>query len=273
MPPKKGANKKPKPGKPRARVARRAVRSAGNANAMQMQLMRYINPWMGKGTKWPDSNGAYSITASLVTRFNIVPVSGYAAVRIYPGNFATMFFNDPTLDGSGYVTDWGTGLPCNTYSGFVDSMEGVRLVSAGVKIKYIGNSFNNGGNVYAASMPVKSHTTTTKPTRRVDQAPHFVTFPLKKSEFKWIATRSGVEAEHYDLPAQAVDDNWSSLTLFFYGADSTTPQAVEIEVTQNVEMLPPAASGYSLLASPAAPASVQTTQYVQNAQLRGGPFR
>jgi hypothetical protein len=75
--------------------------------------------------------------------------------------------------------------------------------------------------------------------------------------FRWVARRLSVEAEHY-LPVNveegvnAAGDEWSILSVFISGADSTTQQSAEIQTVVNLELIPSAATIAAQTATPAA---------------------
>jgi hypothetical protein len=233
------------------------------------QLMPYLNPWMGKGTKWPDANAADSSTLTVTTYVYKTPASGYSVFRIYPGNLATLYYTSPT--GANPVTSWGGGLPCANYSNLTSSYVGYRVVSAGVNVRYVGNVMYNSGYITARDSVVAAHTATSAPLSSSDYSSQLYLGPYKDG-FTWVARRTGVEAEHYDPLNKTVDDNWTALSVWIQGCDNTTPQSYIIEIVQNLELLPTPGTILAQSASPAAQQDLRLTTAVHNIQARD-PFQ
>jgi hypothetical protein len=215
-------------------------------------LRRYVDPWDGKGVKWPDSNSTSSSTLTTYTLFQIEPVGGRAAARIYPGLLHDSYYPAPTLTAGAFpVSTWGTASNCANYTNIAANSQGVRIVSAGVRARYVGNDYNNAGTLIVRESMRDSHGSTAGPLDPDDftQVYHMGRY---KDGFKWVARKTSVEADMYHKPVDEIYDSWPTLTIFVRGADSTVPQMMEVEIVQNIEYLPLAGTILAQSTTPAA---------------------
>jgi len=246
------------------------------SNPERALAMRYLDPWRSQGLKWPDANGANSLTLTVYTRFTLTPYAdgGVISARVYPGSLAKLYYvaSDVNTTTGGTVSDWGSANACANYTDILASYSGFRVVSAGARIQYIGNDYNNAGGLVLRGSVSAAHATADPPVNKDSYTPHFLEQPYKKAA-SWVASRTGVEAEHYDLISKDPDDNWTNLSIFIYGADTTTPQSAQVTVVQNLELVPIAGTTLAQASSPAAPQHVSLVQNIHNASVRVGPFR
>lgn len=238
-----------------------------------MVIRSLSDPWHGKGAKWPDANAAASATLTVLTRFTVTPdVNGYYEARVYPGVLRNFVYDAPTSAG-GVVTGWGSGTYNSAnYTNILANYAGYRVVSAGVRLRYTGNDYSNGGLLSVRSDVATAHTATTPPMSRDDFSAHSLDCRYKDG-FTFVAKRTGVEAEHYDPVDKLADDNWSDLTIFISGGDTSSPQSSLLEIVQNLELLPIPGTVLAQSVSPAAQSNDQAKQAVHNAAARGSPFR
>jgi hypothetical protein len=241
--------------------------------AMVSDVHKYIDPWSGKGVKWPDSNSTSSSTLTVYTLFTLTPAGGRAAARIYPGLLHESHYPSPTLTSGNFpVSTWGTGASCANYANIAANSQGVRIVSAGVRARYVGNDYNNAGTLIVRESMRDSHGTTAGPLSPDDftQVYHMGRY---KEGFKWVARKTSVEADMYHKPVDEIYDSWPTLTIFVRGADTATPQSLEVEIVQNVEYLPLAGTILAQSTTPAALDAPMKRAAIANSLSSMNPFQ
>lgn len=262
---------------PRRRRAARARQ--GNGARMQMsrispQLIGLVDPWRGKNAKWPDSNATVSNTLTTITRITITPNGdGIAAFRFYPGVLVRVADVAPTITASTTnVTNWGAATACANYTNINAGYASYRVVSAGFKLRYVGNDYNNGGVIGLRESVEDTYSATSVPLLLADFCP-IMEQGIYKKGCQYTAHRTGIEAEHYTAPSSTQTDAWPMVSVWIYGADGTTPQSSELEIVQNLELLAAAGTMQAQMASKAANYDLRMIEAVSHIHNSGSPFQ
>jgi len=250
-----------------------APRPRRQPQAMSQAVIRLLDPWGGKGAKWPDINAAPSSTLQIFSRKIVTPnASGYAAFRFVPGSIAAQLLVSPTLDATGAVTNWQTGTAIAGYTNVNTNYASYRVVSAGLQFTYIGNNFNNSGLVYALESASESPLGAATVPNSKDDLVMIRHEQRYDKGFRWVARRLSIEAEHYNPPNFTPTDEWTMLTVFLSGCDTSAVQSAEIQTVVNLELIPMSNTITSQTTTPAANDNGLLRSAVHNASAKMPTF-
>lgn len=247
-----GARGRARPARGGAAASSRGSIPRGPAldSATSLFLRSQMDPWAGKGAKWPDQNESYSVPLQVFTRITVTPsAAGEDAVRIYPGVLNGRIYASPTFT-AGVVTNWGTGTSVAAYANLAVDFAQYRVVSVGMRISYVGNDYNNSGQLTVRLQPTLVHGATESPVSQDQFTMKYKIVPYKRGMV--VSPKNvGIEAQHYEgvTDTSAALPSWEAFTMFITGADGTTPQSCVIEMVHNLELLPIANGTMATLAS------------------------
>jgi len=242
----------------RRRARRRAMAAGLNGAYEDPGLLTLFNPRVGP-KKWPDGSGIPTIAYREVTRFILTTDSaGRAALYIKPGVMRELYTDSFTFSGS--VVTNVTWAGSGNYATLNNSITRYRVNAAYVKAAYIHNTLENQGRI--ATKLYMANTTADGTPSTVDGMPS--NYGASSIQQTFSPLRDGVtmvvpptdlgRRVFRTVSSDDAQDNFHfpGVALFVAGGAAST-DILELEVVQDLELIPDAGNYISRAASEAPP--------------------
>nr|QUS52666.1 hypothetical protein [Mute swan feces associated noda-like virus 5] len=225
------------------RASRRPRRAAAPLNPYETVS---LNPFStaSSGAKIPDQDSAFSNTMTVETTFTLTPYSyGRNSVRIAPASLSQLYTIAGSYSGEDIAT-FGPIQSCADYTELESDFSAYRVVAAGIEARYVGNSYNNGGQLVVHGIAPAENSLNMD---SLSIAP-ITAFSISRerdnhrydSNVRIVAKRMSIESTHYNKMDWSFndDDAWAWYQLFLVGCDGSSPQSCQVTITQHLELLP-----------------------------------
>lgn len=238
---------------------KRTVKSTPNIDKFATDLTHFMCPHdKSPAIRIPDSSLSNSLKMILETTgtFQPAPVNdtdnlrdGSGSLAFFPGHLrqCKVEYTVANLPGAYEISTivGGTGVNSQSYDTIVDNCESYRVVSATVKIQFIGESDENGGELVIKKFD-PDNDTITNATATDSGVPNDFNERCKKTEY--IPAKHGAfitlnmsqahRTETFEDPNFQNTRSMEAVVIFFSGCNASVAQQWRWTLIQNVELLP-----------------------------------
>lgn len=221
------------------------------------------------GAKWPDSNGARTVSLRLRTIVTPEKNSTYdtIAFAIRP-SMAALVWSNPTMSSAEIVSDWngGTATAAQGYTGgLASSAYTYRIVSFSAIIKVIEAALTAAGRITVISG--QQEDTSTMPVSRSALSMAKQDFPFSAGkQIKWISKPVDNQSAEF-VGATGSANGWQACQVFCTGLSGATAK-VDVEVRMDIEVIPAKNTAINQAATDAEPYNIGKMEAISNYAAR-----
>jgi len=177
---------------------------------------------------------------------------GQGGLACSPSVLQNLVVQDPVFNQAGVVQTWATGVDAEFYDQLNDeTVQEMRVTAATLKLEYIGDDFNNGGEIAIKMFTNHAYATTNWAGGSFANFPnHFSAFSpsmkyvrAKESQYVTFTPANDLVRRTYEPytggggQTSDITAGLRSVLILLRGGNTTNPQSWRWTVTQNVEFI------------------------------------